>query len=573
LKYVEKNNEFRFGDSSKVATERPRGEMITYNDNTGGYVAEGKMRIGELLTPITADIAGTASGDYREPNAPIAFDLVGGFKLPFIDRALEIMAADIATQVELKDINYNTKLLNIALPQLMDEGKAKRALESAGIGLVDMPRDPDYTFFFGRMPMKFNPDFKSFICDTLGLTSMNRKSFNKRIGGFLEIRQIDKGGKPFEVMHLYIEPAPGTYYYFNFEQGVMSAISSNASFNTAITSVKKKDAKVKVKKGKISQTVEIQLADDAKRSYFIGRMRGNSGLPEPAGGAVIPLDSTDATPPADTTVKKIDPFAIPKNDTTTNRLPKAPTTDQPKKKKEFINTAPPPMPTESDTPHATGDWMKLPPAEAAKKEAERKAKDEADKKAKQAKEETDKLKQETTSAADDEAKRLQKAAADKAAEQAKAAANAADEATKKAADDEAKRLQKAAADKAAEQAKAAANAAEEAAKKAADDEAKRLQKEAADKAAEQAKAAANAAEEAAKKAADDEAKRLQKAADDEAKRTAQEAADKAEFDRKAADDEAKRKKAEADKAVAPPSPDGTPPTTNPDGTPSVPPKK
>ncbi len=474
LKYVEKTNEFRFGDSVKVATDRPKGEMITYNDNTGKYVAEGKLRIGELLAPITADIAGTASGDYRDPSLPISFDLVGGFKLPFINKALEIMANDIAAQVELKDINYNVKLLNTALPQLMDEPKAKRALESAGIGLVDMPKDPDYTFFFGKMPMKFNPDFKSFICDSLGLTSMTKKSFNKKIGGFLEIRHIDKGGKPFEVMHLYIEPAPGTYYYFNFEQGVMSGISSNPAFNTAITSLKKKEGKVKVKKGKISQTVQIELADDAKRSYFVGRMRGNSGLPpEPVGGAIIPIDSTDATPPADTTTKKLDPFAIPENDTTTNRVPKAPTTDQPKKKKEVINTQPPPMPVESETRHEKGDWLKLPPDQAEKKEAERKLKE-----AKAAKDTAKK-------AADDEVLRLQKEAADKAAENDEIIRKAAEEAAMKKAVEEADKKAK-----------------EDAAKKAADDEALRLQKEAIDKADNDAKAI----EEAARKAAEEAAK-------------------------------------------------------------------
>jgi hypothetical protein len=372
FRYFEKTDDFMFGDSVKVATDTVRGNSILYNDRNGNYQAEGKFKIGEFLQPIRADIGGIATGNMSQQEAGIQFKLVGGFKMPFIERAYTILSDDISSQVELKDIVYDQKFLRRAIPQVMDAKKSGRALESIGIGILDIPKEADYTFFFGDMPMRFNPDFQSFVCDSLGLTMLNKKSINKKIKGFLEIRNIDKGGKNFEVMHLYLEPSAGRYYYFNYEQGVVSAISNNPSFNAEIKGTKKKDLKATIKNGKQRQTVAFEMADEQKMRYFLARMNGGT-MPD----FTVP-DGTGTPPPLDTTAQVID--VTTSGDSTA--APTVPTENRDsleynpsenktakkgkkkgKKEKEFINNAPPPMPVENPNapPVKKGDWLKGPP--------------------------------------------------------------------------------------------------------------------------------------------------------------------------------------------------------------------
>ena len=383
MRYDEKKKTFLFGDSLRVSDGAVKGNLMTYDDKKGEYTAQGKFRIGEMLNPVTCDLAGEVKGSMVVADTgALVFNLIGGFKFPFVDKALSIAADDIAAQIELKDIDYKPDFLAKTLPQILPEKSAAKAMESAAVGLLDIPRDLDYALFFGKLPMKFNPEFQSFVCNQPGIALIGKRVLNKKIKGWVEVRYVNKNGKKFEVMHIYLEPMANVFYYFNYEDGVISGISSNAGFNAELKNMKKKDRTVKVKtgKGKEKVEVEIQLAEADKMNYFVRRMQGGTLLPEPTPGAPTistPSDTTAATPePTRTVAPETAPETAPIIDN--KDILEPPPTSPINENREAdtppnTNTPPPPptpvepAPTPKPQPKI-GDWMSVPPTNTPKKE-------------------------------------------------------------------------------------------------------------------------------------------------------------------------------------------------------------
>jgi hypothetical protein len=135
----------------------------------------------------------------------------------------------------------------------MPTDRANKALESVGLGYLNIPKEAGYTFFFGKLPFKWSIENASFyVKDKVSITSIGERSLNKSIQGHLEFRTIIKESGVSEVFHLYLELPNTNYYYINYEGGVLSLLSSNPDFTTAISSLKKKELKVRIREdGKI----------------------------------------------------------------------------------------------------------------------------------------------------------------------------------------------------------------------------------------------------------------------------------------------------------------------------------
>ena len=64
--------------------------------------------------------------------------------------------------------------------------------------------------------MKWNDQENAWHNTTkLSLSSILLEDINAKVDGFLEFKKDDTGG---DVMNLFIEAAPGSWYYFNFQE-------------------------------------------------------------------------------------------------------------------------------------------------------------------------------------------------------------------------------------------------------------------------------------------------------------------------------------------------------------------
>jgi len=83
----------------------------------------------------------------------------------------------------------------------------------------------------------------------IGIGSIKDKQINKYVNGYIVLEKR-RGG---DVLNIYIEISQNQWYYFNYNNLIMQAISSNDSFNNELS--------------KLKENKRILKLDDTKQSY------------------------------------------------------------------------------------------------------------------------------------------------------------------------------------------------------------------------------------------------------------------------------------------------------------------
>jgi hypothetical protein len=94
--------------------------------------------------------------------------------------------------------------------------------------------------------MKWNTPTKSYVSEgMIGVGSIYKNQLNKFVKGKIEVIKKRSG----DVLNIYLEVDNSTWYFFNYQTGLMQAISSDEKFNTTIKELKPDKRKAKEEKG------------------------------------------------------------------------------------------------------------------------------------------------------------------------------------------------------------------------------------------------------------------------------------------------------------------------------------
>jgi hypothetical protein len=100
----------------------------------------------------------------------------------------------------------------------------------------------------------------------IGVGFVNKVGLGRNIPGYFEIQRKRSG----DALNLYLEINPSTWFYFNYQRGVMQAISSESKFNDIINNMKPEKRVADEKDGK--QPYQYMVSTERKKSEFIKRM-------------------------------------------------------------------------------------------------------------------------------------------------------------------------------------------------------------------------------------------------------------------------------------------------------------
>ncbi|HMO38254.1 MAG TPA: hypothetical protein PKC76_04230 [Saprospiraceae bacterium] len=295
FKYIENNDQFLFGDSSKVLTNAMRGNQFVFKNRDGSVEAEGRFNLGSGLKYVTIDAAGIAKTAFppivenpelvsdtasliapmrdETPEMPLTAELMLGvqFKLP--DQLLKILYNDITSSFDasivtyLTDVNFYKKAASEIFP---NNTEVETAIIGMSSGYLDIPKKHNpYTFVFSRAKMKWNSEYQSFLTTDpkIGITSINGEPIHKMLTCYIECRMPSNED---DRLYIYIKTSSELIYFFGYRQGILSVTSNNASFMDALNAIKAKDLVFKMPDG---ETYEIQPVELSDAQLFLRRMQ------------------------------------------------------------------------------------------------------------------------------------------------------------------------------------------------------------------------------------------------------------------------------------------------------------
>jgi hypothetical protein len=304
FKFNRDKDYFIFGDSSRVASDGKRGNVLRYWNSSGKLEGKGKFNIGSGLKYVSVDATGVIKSRFNKPPAnpeemvvsdtaslipnpadqaagmervqkyEIDAQFMSGVKLLVPDKLLKIMHNDIKSMsYDAKPMVYLTDLgfFREGLINLLPQGEElQEALSSLGNGILDISdKINPYTFLFARLPMKWNADYQSFVSkkNQIGIASINGEPLNKVLECYVEYKMPTNED---DRLYIYIKSPTQKFYFFGFKQGIMSITSNNTEFMDELGAMKSKDLITKMDDG---NTFEIQPVDVGTARRFVNRVK------------------------------------------------------------------------------------------------------------------------------------------------------------------------------------------------------------------------------------------------------------------------------------------------------------
>ena len=280
FKYDEDNEEFVFGDSTKVIQNQLRGAKLTFSNKTGKIKGEGPLNIGSGLDYISVKAAGQIESTFPNPEDstqldPTALaDLMAGVDIVIPDILLKIVATDIiSSSFDATDIAYGAKegFYTKALAEFIkDDATLTEVTNIMKNRTLFFPKKyKHHTFFFSDLPMKWDPDYQSFISrqEKVGLGSIGLDMINKILTCYVEFRMPSNGD---DRCYIYIKSPSEYFYYFGYKGGILSTVSNNTRYNDTVMGLKGKDTIIKMPDG---ETYEIQPINPGTARKFVARVK------------------------------------------------------------------------------------------------------------------------------------------------------------------------------------------------------------------------------------------------------------------------------------------------------------
>ncbi|MGV3587346.1 MAG: hypothetical protein ACO1OF_10110 [Adhaeribacter sp.] len=233
LAYNKDRKEFKLGKEARIAGQEYSGNLMTFNDSTGIANYEGKFNLIQPSKTLKLEAAGAATAKPKVNlyvlNALLAFDL----NMP--EQALNAMATALANNAgnAPEAITDNSLMLN-KLAQFVPAKDAQAfADQSKYTPLPVFSSKFQKSFVFSNVELRWSDSTKAWYSkNMLSLSNMLKKDINAQVPGYIEIKR----GPESDIVTVYLQPNPGLWYYFTYNNSVMMVASTDDEFNRLVTS-------------------------------------------------------------------------------------------------------------------------------------------------------------------------------------------------------------------------------------------------------------------------------------------------------------------------------------------------
>ncbi len=285
IRYDRGLDRFLFGDSLKVRDQGVyKGNLLVFYNSNGRIDAEGKFELGRHLNYISVEAAGKARTRVGVSidtlvggplSAELTADLMLAIDFPMPEEMAKMLLNDLKAStfdasrlLYAKDIGFYRKGLAELFPQ--EEKEVAEAIDQIALNNFTLTKKVNkHTLLFGKVPMKWDPDYQSFVStkSILPLISINGEPLSVELTSYVEIKMPTNDD---DRLYVYLRAPGGYYYFFGYKQGIMNVVSNNTKFNDYVINMKDKERRFKMPDGEF---YEIQPVNEGTAQAFVRRIK------------------------------------------------------------------------------------------------------------------------------------------------------------------------------------------------------------------------------------------------------------------------------------------------------------
>jgi hypothetical protein len=263
--YDEPLHGYRFSPT-EAAPSVMNPSWFFYNTRNCSMQATGPLSLGLAFNYVDminyGDIRYLIIPDSTTLNLTMTFDFL------FYEGSMNIMA-DSLNKSDLKGLDITRRDYQDYIDFIMGKAKSKGIKdEISNYGRIRrLPEEMVHTIVLTDVNLYWNPFTNSYISTgPIGIMNIGKEPVNRYVTGYVELMRRRSG----DVISLYFEINPRQYYYFDYRNGIMQAISSDKEFNNRINETKQ-EKRVLSKPG-LDEKYEYLVSTQRKMIDFIRRM-------------------------------------------------------------------------------------------------------------------------------------------------------------------------------------------------------------------------------------------------------------------------------------------------------------
>ena len=267
LYYDKITSRYLIGSKEKIRQPKLAGNLITLNAGSCELNGDGKINFGVDLGMVKLTNVGEIK--YKTAENEMTTQGTAMIKFPIEESAVKRMYEQIEQWPNLQPVDVTKTKYEKGLVEILGLEKSDKLISELNLSgqLKKVPEELQATMYLADVKFIWNNTDETFqSVGLIGIASMDKKQLFKYVKGKIEIEK--KRGA--DMIRIYLELDPGTWYYFEYKLGIMNILSSDKDFGTILTEVK--EDKRKFEEGKYKHTY-LFVNNKKKRDDFVGRFR------------------------------------------------------------------------------------------------------------------------------------------------------------------------------------------------------------------------------------------------------------------------------------------------------------
>ena len=268
LTYDKENEMYEISNKEKLAEMSLPGNYVSLKTSNCVVNTEGNYNISSDLGQIKLKCVGNAQ--HSTVNDSVNFNLMMVIDFFFESSAIKKMAKDFEIYLgSLNPVPFEGDLFNHGLIELLGKERGDKALSELNLNgnYKKFPDELEKNLVLNDVKLIYNKQAKAYLSEgMIGVGNIQKTEIFRYMKGNIQITK--KRGR--DVLDIYLEADANTWYYFNYFNGNMLAISSNDLFNKDVKELKSKSKKMEVDKG---PSYRFDLGNVRKKDDFLQKMK------------------------------------------------------------------------------------------------------------------------------------------------------------------------------------------------------------------------------------------------------------------------------------------------------------
>ncbi len=260
-------NAYRISTPARLNDPKIGDNYLCLNKEKCILTGEGTLNLGTDLEQLKLFSFGRFT-HYIIPDST-TLETVLAMDFYFSDNALEKLQEDLKT-ANLKGVNLSGDLYSKALVNMVGVDEAFKLTNEMNLygSYRKIPSGLNHTLVFTDIKFQWNARTKSYISyGPIGIGNIGKTPLNKYMNGYVELVKRRTG----DIINIYLEISPKVWYYFNYSNSLLQAISSNNDFNNILIGTKEDKRTIKGKENEPSYQYIISTPE--KRIQFMRKMQ------------------------------------------------------------------------------------------------------------------------------------------------------------------------------------------------------------------------------------------------------------------------------------------------------------